>query len=110
MTWWGWLILGALLFGAELVAIDAQFFLVFVGLSAAIVGLLGLLGIAMPEWGQWLLFAALSLTSMFTFRRTLYEKIRGEVKGYSANIAGETITIEESLQPGQDARAKYRGS
>ena len=37
MTWWAWLILGAVLFGAEILAIDAQFFLVFLGLSAALV-------------------------------------------------------------------------
>ena len=110
MSWWGWMILGALLFGAELVAVDAQFYLVFVGLSAALVGLLALLGVAMPEWAQWLLFAALSLTSMFTFRRALYDKIRGEVKGYSASIAGETITIDEALEPGQRGRAEYRGT
>lgn len=91
-------------------AVDAQFYLVFVGLSAALVGLLALLGVAMPEWGQWLLFAALSLTSMFTFRRALYDKIRGEVKGYSASIAGESITIDEPLEPGQRGRAEYRGT
>ena len=48
MTWWAWMILGAVLFGAELFAIDAQFYLVFLGLSAAIVGLMSLVGIAMP--------------------------------------------------------------
>ena len=42
MVWWGWMILGAVVFFAELVAIDAQFYLVFIGLSAALVGLAGL--------------------------------------------------------------------
>ena len=68
MTWWSWLILGAFLFGAELFAIDAQFFLIFLGISAALVGVLEVLGLTMPEWAQWLTFAALSLLSMFTFR------------------------------------------
>lgn len=77
MTWWARMILGALLFGAELVAIDAQFYLVFLGLSAALVGLLGLVGVVTPEWTQWLIFAAVSLLSMFTFRRSLYQKMRG---------------------------------
>ena len=72
MTWWGWMILGAFLFGSELVAIDAQFFLVFLGISAMLVGLADLIGIAMPEWVQWLVFASLSLISMFTFRKQLY--------------------------------------
>ena len=74
MTWWGWMIIGAILLAAELVAVDAQFFLVFLGLSAAIVGLLGLSGVNLPEWAQWLSFAALSLISMFTFRKALYMK------------------------------------
>ena len=38
MTWWGWMILGAILLGAELFSIDAQFYLVFLGLAAAFVG------------------------------------------------------------------------
>ena len=54
MTWWAWLILGAVLFGAEMIAIDAQFYLVFLGLSAGLVGLAGLAGIDMPEWLQWM--------------------------------------------------------
>ena len=53
MTWWAWLVLGAFLFGAELFAIDAQFYLIFLGVSAAIVGLLSSAGVVMPEWVQW---------------------------------------------------------
>ena len=77
MTWWSWMVLGAILLGAELLAIDAQFYLVFLGISAALVGLASLLGIAMPEWAQWTTFAVLSLISFFTFRKSLYDKIRG---------------------------------
>ena len=40
------MILGAVLFGAELFAVDAQFYLVFLGLSAAIVGLAGMMSLA----------------------------------------------------------------
>ena len=54
MTWWGWLVLGIGLLGVEMFVIDAQFYLVFIGVSAAVVGLLGLAGIGMPEWLQWL--------------------------------------------------------
>ena len=42
MTWWMWMTLGAFLLGAELFAIDVQFYLVFLGVSAALVGLAGL--------------------------------------------------------------------
>ncbi|GMR17592.1 MAG: hypothetical protein BMS9Abin32_730 [Gammaproteobacteria bacterium] len=110
MTWWAWLILGAVLFGAELVAIDAQFYLVFLGLSAALVGLAGMAGIVMPEWGQWLSFAALSLLSMFTFRKSLYGKIRGNVPGFKAGVSGEYVEVAEDLEPGAQGRGSLRGA
>jgi inner membrane protein len=110
MTWWAWLILGAVLFGAELVAIDAQFYLVFLGVSAALVGLLGVAGIAMPEWVQWLVFAALALVSMFTFRRSLYQKIRGNVPGFKAGVSGEYLVVPVDLESGSQGRASFRGS
>lgn len=110
MTWWAWMILGALLFGAELVAIDAQFYLVFIGLSAAIVGLLGLAGVTMPEWAQWLVFASLSLVSMFTFRRSLYDRIRGGAPGFRDGVEGDFIVIPQELAAGSQARANFRGS
>ncbi len=61
MPWWGWIIIGVVLLCAELFAIDAQFYLVFIGIGAVIVGLGQLLGLDLPMWGQWLLFAALSI-------------------------------------------------
>lgn len=110
MTWWTWMILGAFLLGAEMFAIDAQFYLVFLGLSAAITGIVSLLGFAMPEWMQWILFATLSLISMFTFRKALYEKIRGNAPGFNQGIAGEFLVIPEDLDGGESTRASFRGS
>lgn len=110
MTWWAWMVLGAVLFGAELFALDVQFYLVFLGLSAALVGLLSLMGIAMPEWGEWLLFAALALISMFTFRKALYDKIRGNVPGFRADLVGDSVVLPEGLYAGQSTRTAFRGS
>lgn len=110
MTWWGWMVLGAVLFGAELFAVDAQFFLVFLGISAAIVGLAGMIGISAPEWAQWLAFAFLSLVSMFTFRKSLYQKIRGGVAGFKEGIAGDHVILTESLAPGAEGRVEFRGT
>ena len=110
MTWWGWMIIGALLLAAEQFAIDAQFYLVFLGISAAMVGLLGLMGIDMPLWAQWATFAALSLISFFTFRKALYEKIRGGAVGFRETIAGATVEIAEDLATGAETRAEYRGT
>ncbi len=110
MTWWTWMILGAVLLGAELMAIDAQFYLVFLGLSAALVGFAGMLGIAMPEWAQWTAFAALSLVSFFTFRKSLYEKIRGGAIGFRETISGESVDIADDLAAGDESRVEFRGT
>jgi membrane protein implicated in regulation of membrane protease activity len=110
MTWGGWMILGAILLGAELFAVDAQFYLVFLGLAAGFVGALSLLGIAMPEWTQWLAFAILSLLFFLVFRKSLYGKIRGGAKGFRDTISGDTVNIIDDLAPGAETRAEYRGT
>jgi membrane protein implicated in regulation of membrane protease activity len=110
MTWWAWMILGAVLLGAELFAVDAQFYLVFLGVSAAIVGFALLFGVVTPEWVQWLSFGILSLLFFLTFRRTLYMKIRGGGEEYRGSIAGESISVSTDLPAGADARTTYRGT
>jgi len=110
MTWWSWMVLGVVLLGMELFAIDAQFYLVFLGISAALVGLASLLGIAMPEWAQWLAFATLSLISFFTFRKSLYQKIHGATAGFRESLSGESIKINQDLAAGAEARIEYRGT
>lgn len=104
------MVLGAVVLSAELFAVDAQFYLVFMGISAALVGLAGLLGIAMPEWAQWTAFAVLSLVSFFTFRKSLYAKIHGNVPGFRPNLSGDTVNINEDIEPGGEARVEHRGS
>ena len=51
MTWWQWTILGGILLGAELLGLDAQFYLIFIGLSALLVGLAELMGIDYASMG-----------------------------------------------------------
>lgn len=110
MVWWQWMVIGAVLLGAEMLAIDAQFYLIFIGISAALVGLAGLVGIDLPLWAQWAAFGALSLISMFTFRARLYEKIRGNVEGFRESLAGETISVNDELAAGAETRLEYRGT
>ena len=52
MQWWAWIAVGAILLVSELAFIDAQFYLVFVGASALVVGFLALAGIADAVWLQ----------------------------------------------------------
>jgi len=110
MTWWAWMVLGAVILGAELFAIDAQFYLVFLGISAALVGAASLAGIEMAESTQWLAFALLSLAFFFTFRRALYGRIRGGAPGFQESISGDTIRVSSDLAAGAEGRAELRGS
>jgi membrane protein implicated in regulation of membrane protease activity len=105
------MVLGIGLLGVEMFVIDAQFYLVFVGLSAAVVGLLGLFGLALPEWVQWLVFAALAVVAMVAFRRRLYELVRNRSGHVEERLTvGDRVRIEARLEPGASGRVEYRGS
>jgi membrane protein implicated in regulation of membrane protease activity len=110
MDWWVWMVLGLLLLCIELFAIDVQFFLVFIGAGAIIVGLVELTGINLPDWAQWLLFAVLSLIAMFTVRRHLYDRLRGRAVGLAPQGTGDQVTITAELAPGGSCRTEYRGT
>jgi membrane protein implicated in regulation of membrane protease activity len=108
---WGWLVLGVLLLSVEMFLIDAQFYLVFMGAAAIVVGLVELAGVPLPEAGQWVLFAVLSLLAMLTFRKRLYEKLRkAQDTVPEALTVGDRVLLPESLAPGQTCRVEYRGS
>lgn len=111
MPWWGWLIFGVALLGVEMFGIDAQFYLVFLGVSATIVGLLGLAGIETPAWTQWLVFAILSLATMFGFRKRIYELVRNRSGHVQERVtSGDRVVVPLRLEPGRECRVEYRGS
>ena len=111
MPLWGWLVLAAALLSIELFVIDAQFYLVFLGFSAALVGLFGLTTDILPAWQQWLLFAVLSVAAMVAFRERVYQLVRKRTGHVEQPLTlGDRIVIPERLEPGQSCRAQYRGS
>lgn len=110
MLWWGWCILGVVLLGVELLAVDAQFYLVFAGLSAVVVGLLGLVGLELPVAVQWLLFAVLAVTAMFTLRRPIYAKLMNKPFGNVNTDLDQRVLLTQELAPGKSCRIEYRGS
>lgn len=110
MPWWGWTIIGVLLLAAELFAVDAQFYLVFIGIAAIVVGVGDLVGLDLPIWLQWLAFAALALVTMFTVRRQLYDKVHSRPLGTVDGDIGRLLAVAEELAPGKTCRAEYRGS
>jgi hypothetical protein len=111
MAWWAWLVLGIGLLGVEMFVIDAQFYLVFIGLSAALVGLLGLVGVEIPQWAQWLAFGVLAVVAMIVFRKRVYELVRGTTGRVEERLTvGDRVLVATRLEPGQSGRVEYRGS
>jgi hypothetical protein len=110
MQWWAWIAIGAILLGSELAFVDAQFYLVFLGLSALIVGGLKMLGLLYAEWVEWLLFAALAAVSLITFRKRIYGQLRRNLPALNAGPAGDCVTVPAGLSPGESCRLEYRGS
>ena len=108
MIWWQWIVLGAVLLCAEMF-VDAEFFLVFLGVSAVTMGLLGL-ALPLPFWSQWLLFAALSVAFLLLFREKLYRKIRGTAPDVEEGVVGDFAIAEEEIAPGALGRVQLRGA
>jgi membrane protein implicated in regulation of membrane protease activity len=100
---------GAVLLGAELAFVDAQFYLVFVGSAAILVGLLLTLT-ALEEWAQWALFAMLSSASMMFFRGRIYRKLRGHPPEVRTGPRGDELTLPAALAPEERCQTEHAGS
>jgi membrane protein implicated in regulation of membrane protease activity len=109
MEWWAWIAVGAILLGSELAFVDAQFYLVFVGASAFVVGTLQIAGLGLADWLQWLIFAVLAAASLITFRRRIYDRMRRKLPPLRGGPAGEIVTLPADLPPGESCRLEYRG-
>ena len=109
MSWWGWLIIGIVLAGAELMT-DAAFYLIFAGAAAIFVGILGLAGIALPAWAQWVTFSTVAIASMVLFRQKLYERLRGGLPRLQHSAVGAVVTVGENVAPGARTRVRLQGT
>jgi inner membrane protein len=109
MTWWGWIIAGAILLGAELSFVNAQFYLVFIGSAAILTGLATLL-VPLASWVQWALFGVLAIVSMVTFRSRVYQRFNRAWPKVDTGPAGGLITLQVSLGAGESCQAEYGGT
>jgi hypothetical protein len=110
MPWWGWVVVGAVLLGSELLLVDSAFYLVFLGLAALAVGLLGVANLSGPPALQWAIFGGLSLVLLVGFRRRVYGLVRGaDPPGHQAFV-GEIAVAQESIAPGAQGRAELHGA
>ncbi len=111
MSWWGWLIIGIVLAGAELLT-DAAFYLAFAGVAAICVGLLGLAGVGLPVWAQWVAFSILAVAAMVLFRRKCYDRLRGVGGGaeFRHPAVGAAVVVDEDVAPGGRTRVRLQGT
>ncbi|HWK51774.1 MAG TPA: NfeD family protein [Steroidobacter sp.] len=111
MAWWAWMIVAAISLAFEMFVLDAQFYLVFFGISAAIIGFLGLTGVNLPDWAQWLSLSVLAIVSMVTFRKRAYNLVRNRTGHVEERLTvGDRVTVPVRLEPSQTCRVDYRGS
>ena len=110
MEWWLWIIVGVALACLEILFLDVAFYLIFIGGAAVLVGLIGAAGAPLPEWGQFLLFAALALTAMPLFRKRLYRKVRGRAPGHSDTLTGQTAEVTAAAAAHARGRGTVRGT
>ncbi|MBV9727598.1 MAG: NfeD family protein [Gammaproteobacteria bacterium] len=109
MSWWGWIIAGAILLGAELSFVNAQFYLVFIGSAAILVGILTLL-LPVAPWLQWALFGVLAIVSMVAFRSRVYHRFNRALPRVDTGPAGGSMTLQVALGAGESCQAEYGGT
>ena len=110
MNWWAWVVAGALLLGAELSFVNAQFYLVFIGGAAIATGLLSALAPSLGVWAQWAIFAVLALVSMLGFRSRIYDRLSAHAPPVRSGAAASEITLPEALAPGATCQVEHGGS
>ncbi len=110
MQWWAWVVGGAVLLGAELGFVDAQFYLVFLGSAAIVAGLLTATVPGLAPWAQWAIFAVLAAGSMVAFRGRVYALLRGHLPSVGTGPVGGALVLPETLAPGQTCQSEHGGS
>ena len=106
-----WMIVGAALLALELLLIDAQFYLVFLGLAAITTGGLLWAGLPVPPLADWPLFGVLALAYTFGFRRRLYAALRARQSDeLDAPFSTGTAVPAASIAAGKEGPVYHNGS
>jgi inner membrane protein len=109
MEWWMWLAAGLALVVAEL-ATPGGFVIIFFGIAALVVGVLGILGAVSSAPIQFLLFSILSIGSLALLRARLQSRLRTPSASNVDSLVGDLAIPQERLSPGVVGRVEVRGS
>ena len=105
MPWWGWIVIGVMLLGSEII-VTTDFYLAILGGAALSVGLIASLGLETP-WMQWALFAGLSVVYLLGIRKRLTDRRRDAPE--KALLEGEVAVLQEDIGPGATGAAELLG-
>ena len=111
MSWWMWAILGICIAAAEL-ATPAGFWLVGVGIGAALVAFVVALGLTSSPIVEWLVFAGASVAAVFGLRamfggqRSSAESTRRDL----ADVVGEIVEVCADISPAAIGSVELRGT
>ena len=107
-----WLFLGVALIVFE-VATPAMVS-IFFGLAALLVALLAVLIPGLPQWLEWLLFAAFSVMFLVTLRRWFRGFFPAKRILASSDpdrdIVGKHATVTQRIEPGRPGKVELRGA
>jgi membrane protein implicated in regulation of membrane protease activity len=110
ILWWHWLVFGLLLVVAE-IASPGGFYIIFFGLSAVVVGLLGAIGVPLSLAVELVLFALLAVGSLMLFRTRLLRWMQADPQAPAVDtLVGEIGTVRTTLSPGAIGTIELRGT
>ena len=104
-----WLAAGLVLVVAEL-ATPGGFVIIFFGVAALLIGVLGLLGVVSSAPLQFLLFSVLSVGSLALLRARLQSKLRTPGASNVDSLIGDLAIPQERMSPGVVGKVEVRGS
>ena len=86
------------------------FFVLFLGISALIIGALAWAGVLNDTLYQWLLFAAISILGVVLFRSRLLQWFGpGKDDKYNEH-QGHNVEVIDSMEGSKQGKVKYRGT
>ena len=104
-----WLAAGLVLVVAEL-ATPGGFVIIFFGIAALLVGVLGLLGVVSSPTLQFLLFSVLAVAMLAILRSRLKSRLQVPSSTTVDSLIGDLAIPQERLSPGVVGRVEVRGS
>ena len=109
MDWWIWILIGLLLALAELVT-PGGFYILFFGIGALTVGLLGLAGMSGPAWLQVFLFSVISVAALWLFREKLLQLSQVKTAAPVDSFVGETARVTQDIAVNDMGKVELRGT